>query len=508
MATPAANLATSLEFLKALQDQGVTAIRASYLTRIHRERLLKNGFLREVMKGWYIPARPDEEAGESTAWYASFWSFVADYLNERFAQAWCLSPEQSIAIHTGEWTVPRQVLVRTPTGGNKPTTLPFGTSILDARLALPATHDMEVQHGLRVYQLPAALIACSPTNMATQPVTMRAALAGLGDPSELLRRLLDGGHSRIAGRLVGGLRHIGRGGAADQILDTMRAAGYTVSEVNPFGDVEPVVLGNASAPVQRLRMLWAKMRSDVLEHFTPPPQGRPDKTTYLRHVDEVYGADAYNSLSIEGYCVNADLIERVCTGDWNPGSIAADRQQRDALAARGYWQAFQRVKMSVSKVLDGQSAGVVVGADHSAWYRELFAPSVAAGLMKASDLAGYRNRPVFIRRSMHVPARAEAMRELVPAFFDLLANEAEPAVRVVLGHFMFVYIHPYFDGNGRMGRFMMNVMMASGGYPWTVVPVAARAEYMAALEAASVEQNIVPFAQFLDALVNSNRALE
>jgi hypothetical protein len=36
-------------------------------------------------------------------------------------------------------------------------------------------------------------------------------------------------------------------------------------------------------------------------------------------------------------------------------------------------------------------------------------------------------------------------------------------VRVVLGHFIFVYIHPYMDGNGRMGRFLMNVMLAGGG---------------------------------------------
>jgi hypothetical protein len=48
-----------------------------------------------------------------------------------------------------------------------------------------------------------------------------------------------------------------------------------------------------------------------------------------------------------------------------------------------------------------------------------------------------------------------------------------------------------------MGRFIMNLMMASGGYPWTVVPVERRDEYMQALEAASVKQDIVPFTQFL-----------
>jgi len=39
---------------------------------------------------------------------------------------------------------------------------------------------------------------------------------------------------------------------------------------------------------------------------------------------------------------------------------------------------------------------------------------------------------------------------------------------MVLGHFVFVYIHPYLDGNGRIGRFLMNLMLAAGGYPWTV----------------------------------------
>ena len=91
----------------------------------------------------------------------------------------------------------------------------------------------------------------------------------------------------------------------------------------------------------------------------------------------------------------------------------------------------------------------------------------------------------------------------MPTLFDLLAEEKNAAVRVVLGHFVFVYIHPYSDGNGRMARFIMNLMLASGGYPWTVVPVERRAEYMQVLETASVKHDIVPFTQFLASLLES-----
>ena len=105
-----------------------------------------------------------------------------------------------------------------------------------------------------------------------------------------------------------------------------------------------------------------------------------------------------------------------------------------------------------------------------------------------------------IRQSMHVPPPREAVVDLMQALFDLLRQEEHPAARVVLGHFMFVYVHPYPDGNGRMGRFLMNVMTASGGYPWTVITVDRREDYMAALEQASVHGDIDPFARFLAGL--------
>jgi hypothetical protein len=511
MATPSEKLAQSLEVLAKLQrTDGALAIRARDISRTHRERLLAQGFLQPVLKGWLIPSRPDEAKGESTAWYASYWQFCAVYLRERFGTQWCLSPEQSLSLHAGSWTVPRQLMVRAPKARNAVTKLPHGTSLLDLRSALPVVADRQVVDGLQVFSPESALIEGSANFFTHNSTDVRAVLLMVRDASGLLTRLLAGGHTIIAGRLAGAFRNIGHDRIADDIVKTMTAAGYAVRENDPFTDRPNLVLRTreASPYVNRMRLLWQKMREPIIELFPKAPGTPRNITAYLKRVNETYVTDAYHSLSIEGYRVTRELIERVRTGSWNPETNESDREQRNAMAARGYWLAFQAVQEGVGRVLRGDNPGQVTDDEHGDWYRELFAPSVATGILKPADLAGYRNSQVYIRKSMHVPLNPDAVRDAMPVFFDLLREETHPAVRVVLGHFLFVYIHPYMDGNGRIGRFLMNVMLASGGYPWTVIPVSDRNAYMNALERASVGEDIVPFSDFIAGLVRKGLAGE
>lgn len=283
----------------------------------------------------------------------------------------------------------------------------------------------------------------------------------------------------------------------------MKAAGYDCREEDPFAALAPILFPRRerSPYVSRIKLMWETMRDPVLKRFPARPALPKDQKAYLKQVQDNYVTDAYHSLSIEGYKVSRALIEKVRKGNWNPDADEIDRELRNALAARGYWQAYQAVRQSLALVLRGENPGAVCDDDHGTWYRELFAPSVTAGLLKPADLAGYRTDQVFIRHSKHVPPSKDAVRDLMPALFDLLREEKEPAVRIVLGHFVFVYIHPYMDGNGRTGRFLMNVMLASGGYPWTVIPVERCDQYLHALEAASVNQNIEPFSELISLLV-------
>ena len=500
MPSPNEKLAESLDVLKAIQEGNQRVFRSDDLSRVHRERLVDNGFLQEVMKGWLISSSPDAQAGEGTPWHASFWEFCARYCDERFGDQWHLSPEQSLFLHGERTVIPDQLVVHSPKATNNDIKLLFGTTLYDLKVAeMPPPAALTVREGLRLFTAAAALVRVPESFFQLYPLEAQVVMASLADASDLLRLLLNGGHSAKAGYLAKAFRQTGRGELADEILRAMKGAGYDVRESSPFeaGQIFPKPSRPTAPIVSRVEMLWESMRGKVLAGFPKAPGLPADKEPYLRFVDEIYPTDAYHSLSIEGYSVTPALVERVRQGGWDPENDAGDRRNRDALAARGYWQAFQLVKKEVEKVNAGENPAALARAAHNDWYRELFLPCVTAGLIEPRSLAGYRNIPVYLRGSRYVPPRWEAVREAMPAFFDLLEKEPEPSVRAVLGHWLFGYVHPYSDGNGRMARFLMNVMLASGGYPWTVIRIVDRKSYLTALDRASIEMDIHPFTTFI-----------
>lgn len=370
---------------------------------------------------------------------------------------------------------------------------------------LPSVDQLMVTpNGIRMYNLQSALIYSSASTYTRNAIDARTVLSLIRDASELLPVLLEKGHTTLAGRLVGAFRNIDRDKIADQIIDTFKQADYDIREEDPFESKLDLKLSTRerSPYANRIRLMWTQMREVVIKNFPASPSIPVNHDLYIKNIDDIYVTDAYHSLSIERYRVTPELIAKVSSGEWNAKENEENRKQRDAMAARGYYQAFLSVKESIRAVLQGENAGIQADMDHSKWYRELFDPSVTAGILKASDLAGYRNHQVYIGNSKHVPLSVDAMRDAMPILFEMLEGEPEASVRAVLGHFIFVFIHPYMDGNGRMGRFLMNAMLASGGYPWTVIPVERRDEYMQALEKASVDQDIAPFAAFVGYLVN------
>ncbi|HYF51431.1 MAG TPA: cell filamentation protein Fic, partial [Planctomycetota bacterium] len=407
MAKPNEKLAGSLSVLKRLQSDGARVFPSKEFTRVHRERLLRGGFLQEVMKGWLISADPAARDGDSTPWYGSFWEFCARYCHDRFGNDWHLSPEQSLLLAAENTVIPAQVIVYAAKGANNTTRLAFGTSLYDLKQAqMPPRAELMELNGLRVYSPAAALFKVPGSFFVRHPIECQVALAAVRDASEVLRYLLEGGHSVVAGRLAGAFRRAGRADIADEIANAMKAANYHFRETDPFvsGRLGPIPA--TTAPIAgRLHAIWKATRHTVLESFPRPPRRPRSQRRYLALVDDVYKSDAYHSLSIEGYSVTPELIERVRTGRWNPERAAADRQSRDALAARGYWQAFQLVRRDVADILSGGDAAELVRKAHRArsFCAERWTKSARRSLRMCSISTGLYAPPPLTISSSIVP---------------------------------------------------------------------------------------------------------
>lgn len=505
MATIQEKMAESMAVLKAYQDahsDNLVIHGADTLGRTHTERLVDGGYLTMVIKGWYIPSFPGSE-GDSTVWYVSYWSFVAAYLDSKFGDRWCLSPELSLYYYSGKSVIPKQLIVRSDAGTNNILQLPFGTSILDIKASLPPAVEKEPRYGVRLYPLSYALLMVGPDYFRRNALEARTCLSIVRDVSPIITAAIDGGHTTRAGRLAGALRSIGREDLADTLLWAMRQVGHVVPEENPFEEDVRIHEGETSPYASRIRLMWMKMRpvvASVRSTFGIQPTPK-DVSAVLALMDTTYLKDSYNSLSIEGYKITEGLLERVRSGNWDPKNDKEDEERKNALAARGYYQAYQLLRQSIAAVFNGKDPAQMYVKDHQAWHFQLFEPCIRAGIVKASDLVGYRTHQVYIRNSMHVPLNPDAVLDAMGALSTLMKEEKDAFVRAVLGHFFFVYIHPFMDGNGRTARFTMNSQLVTSGYPWVVIPVERREEYISSLEKTSVEEDIEPFARFIVSII-------
>lgn len=497
MAQKHAALADALEDLHRLQQQGELVVRSGDIAPERVRLLTAGGWLRPVIKGWYHISDPAARPGDTTPWTMSFWAFVARYCEGRFGADWVLSPEASLGLHAGHASPPDQVVVQAAGGGNHALALPAGKSLFDLRVQnLPASdRRMRIENGLRVFTQEATLIHMAENCYVTQAASVAALLGRYRTVDPLLRVVVEGAHKRPGGRLVGALRHLRMAPQADRLADGMRRADIDVRPQNPFLGQDISVMPGAAPVANLLRATWRRDRSKV-EAILPAPSGPRDVADVLTQIDEVYAHDAWNSLSIEGYRVTTALIEKIREGRWNPGEGTSDCADRDAMAAKGYWNVFQAVK-NVVETSVRTAAPVSPRAHLDDWHQELFEPSVTAGIVTRAQLAGYRNHPVYIRSAEHVPPAAEKLMDAMDAWFDLMEEEPHPGVRAVLGHWLLGYIHPFPDGNGRLARFVMNAILASSGYGWVVIRLDERARYMAALDSASARDDIEPFARLI-----------
>jgi fido (protein-threonine AMPylation protein) len=484
-------------------ERGV--VRGKQIKNATRLLLLERGYLREILKGWYFVSDPLAEPGDTTPFYANYWEYLGSYLAERFGTDYCLTAEHSLLRHAQHNVVPKQVNVMLAVNQSQVQELAFGHSVAlyPGGKSFPVSADQESLMGIRCMSAPYCLVMLNPRYFKEYAREVQIVMGKVVDPSTIAA-MVDINAAGVS-RLVSAYRRIGRSAFADDIVKQL--AGFKTAlniEGDPFAGEPVYQLGvpGRSPLYNRIKVLWAQHRDSVLASRPVDVQVKLSSADYLAHVESIRVEDAYHSLSIERYRVTPELIRKVEEGMWDPAGNTQDQRQIDAMAARGYLDAFQLVKEDAGQAYSKRSAKSAIASQlfndrHQAWFQKLFGPSVDAGILERRDLVGYRRHMVFLRGSLHAPPHFDYVRDGMEALRECLAEETDAFVRAVLGHWLFGFIHPYMDGNGRMARFTMNLMLASGGYPWTVIRVEDRATYMAALEKASVVDDLTTFSKFV-----------
>lgn len=484
-------------------EQGV--VRGKQIKNSTRLLLLERGYLREILKGWYFVSDPLAEPGDTTPFYANYWEYLASYLTERFGTDYCLTAEHSLLRHAQHNVVPKQVNVMLAVNQSQAQELAFGHSVAlyPGGKSFPVPADQESLMGIRCMSAPYCLVMLNPRYFKEYAREVQIVMGKVVDPSTIAA-LVDINAAGVS-RLVSAYRRIGRSDFADEVLKQLAGLKATLNrEGDPFSG-EPVVQFGApgrSPLYSRIKVLWAQHREAVLASRPLDARVNLSIDNYLARVEAIRVEDAYHSLSIERYRVTLELIRKVAEEKWDPTGNSHEQRQIDAMAARGYLDAFQLVKEDAGQAYSKKDSAPVVASQlfndrHQAWFQKLFGPSVDAGILERRDLVGYRRHMVFLRGSLHAPPHFDYVRDGMEALRECLAEETDAFVSAVLGHWLFGFIHPYMDGNGRMARFTMNLMLASGGYPWTVIRVEDRAPYMAALEKASVADDLTTFSNFV-----------
>jgi len=126
------------------------------------------------------------------------------------------------------------------------------------------------------------------------------------------------------------------------------------------------------------------------------------------------------------------------------------------------------------------------------------------------DIAGeIRDYDLYVRGSKTKFPSGETVYDLLQEFFRWY-NRAKPSTNPIelagLAHFRFESIHPFGDGNGRIGRLLMNSILHENGCPMLNILYAQRTQYYNALERSNSENTEIPFLRwFVGTYVDSHR---
>ena len=232
---------------------------------------------------------------------------------------------------------------------------------------------------------------------------------------------------------------------------------------------------------------------DLLEERVGPPPGL-SLARLVGNARQAKQYDAYHNTTMEGYWITQDASDAVVNGTPLP-KISSEAELRAIMAVQGYSRAFDMVIDVVRKPpAPAIDEGVILDL-----YVELFRPSVDAGTVSEAELRGWRTISVGLAGGWrHSPPAHGKVSSLIRGLSEFATRpDIRPLTRAVLTHLELVTIHPFLDGNGRLGRLLMNYALLGAGYSWVTIRSDDKHAYFQALERAQVDGEVRPLGEFL-----------
>ena len=193
------------------------------------------------------------------------------------------------------------------------------------------------------------------------------------------------------------------------------------------------------------------------------------------------------------------------------GLTARGKPMRDHLDIQGHDQAVKTIERAVRK--EEPITEVFIRNLHRVLLKEPYENAAVTPDGRRSTRritpGDYKTTPNNVVTSTGEIYHFTPPEQVKPAMSDLLdwyrAREAageHPIITAATVHYRFVRIHPFDDGNGRMARLLMNLILIRHGYTVAIVQSDHRERYLQELERADRTEDL---AQFIDYIASCSR---
>lgn len=266
------------------------------------------------------------------------------------------------------------------------------------------------------------------------------------------------------------------------LTHTYRWAGKVGKTQRYLGETVPSNIADLKLDVER--EAWSRTWFPEFDRIRRGYQGRlhrlPDEVVERELHDFVLDF-TYDTNRIEGSTLSSEDTSGIVDHGVSPSS----KPLSDILEAQAHARLAQKLLTNPRPFGLPELLG---------WHSALFKPT------KPGIAGRIRDYEVRIRGSKHGPPSALEVRPMLKELLRWARRSAKTVHRVELSatfHWRFESIHPFGDGNGRIGRLAMNVLLAEAGYPPLNVQYAKRRGYYHALERADSLESAGPFIAWL-----------